>query len=89
MSKTASNAENTRRSVKPLSGLMPYLKRYKGIVGAALFFLALAAIATLALPLAGQFEIDMQACALVKSNRRQPFMRQLADATARLFSPLL
>ena len=43
----------------------------------------------LALPLAGQFEIDMQACALVKSNRRQPFMRQLADATARLFSPLL
>ena len=58
MSKTASNAENTRRSVKPLSGLMPYLKRYKGIVGAALFFLALAAIATLALPLAVRRMVD-------------------------------
>ena len=58
MSKTASNAENGRRSVKPLSGLLPYLKRYKRIVGAALFFLALAAIATLALPLAVRRMVD-------------------------------
>ena len=58
MSKTATNAENGRRSVKPLSGLLPYLKRYKRIVGAALFFLALAAIATLALPLAVRRMVD-------------------------------
>ncbi|MCA0255253.1 MAG: ATP-binding cassette domain-containing protein [Proteobacteria bacterium] len=58
MSKTATNAENGRRSVKPLSGLLPYLKRYKRIVGAALFFLALAATATLALPLAVRRMVD-------------------------------
>jgi len=58
VSKTATNAENGRRSVKPLSGLLPYLKRYKRIVGAALFFLALAATATLALPLAVRRMVD-------------------------------
>ena len=43
----------------------------------------------LATPLARQFETDMQSCAVVRVNRRQPFLRRLGDATARLFSPLL
>ena len=43
----------------------------------------------LAIPLARQFETDMQSCAVVRANRRQPFLRRLGDATARLFSPLL
>ena len=43
----------------------------------------------LALPLAQQFETDLQSCAAVRINRRQSFLRRLGDATARLFSPLL
>ena len=43
----------------------------------------------LAIPLARQFEADMQSCAVVRANRRQPFLRRMGDATARLFSPLL
>jgi cardiolipin synthase len=43
----------------------------------------------LAIPLARQFEADMQSCAVVRANWRQPFLRRMGDATARLFSPLL
>lgn len=46
------------RSVKPLANLLPYLKRYKKMVGFALFFLALAASTTLILPLAVRRMID-------------------------------
>jgi len=50
--------EKRRKSVKPLLGLLPYLKRYRKLVAGALFFLALAAIATLALPLAVRRMVD-------------------------------
>ena len=50
--------EKRRKSVKPLLGLLPYLKRYRKLVAGALFFLALAAVATLALPLAVRRMVD-------------------------------
>lgn len=40
-------------------------------------------------PLAAQFETDLHSSTSVRANRAQPFWRRLADATARLFSPLL
>lgn len=43
----------------------------------------------LALPLADQFDIDLRSSAAVNAHRKQSFPRRLADATARLFSPLL
>jgi ATP-binding cassette, subfamily B, bacterial len=42
----------------PLRNLVPYVLRYRGMVAAALFFLALAAAMTLALPLAVRRMID-------------------------------
>ena len=50
--------EKKRRSLRPLSKLMPYMARYKGQVAAALFFLTLAACTTLVLPLAVRRMID-------------------------------
>ncbi|WP_309085050.1 ABC transporter transmembrane domain-containing protein [Chelativorans sp.] len=50
--------EKARRSLKPLRGLLPYMGRYRGRVLAAVFFLVLAALATLALPLAVRRMID-------------------------------
>src|SRR6218665_1345615 len=47
-----------RKSVKPLLGLLPYIGRYRRLVAGALVFLALAAVATLALPLAVRRMID-------------------------------
>jgi len=43
----------------------------------------------LAGPLAAQFEIDLRSAAAVHAHRPQRFLTRLADATARLFSPLL
>ncbi|VTU19771.1 putative cardiolipin synthase YwiE [Variovorax sp. SRS16] len=43
----------------------------------------------LARPLAAQFETDLHSAAPVRSHRPQRFVRQLGDAMARLFSPLL
>ena len=43
----------------------------------------------LALQLAQQFEVDLKTCSGVRAHRRQPLLRRLGDATARLFSPLL
>jgi cardiolipin synthase len=43
----------------------------------------------LALPLADQFDTDLRSSAAVHAKRKQSFPRRLADATARLFSPLL
>jgi cardiolipin synthase len=43
----------------------------------------------LAKPLAAQFETDLHSSASVRGLRKQPFIRRLADSTARLFSPLL
>ncbi len=47
-----------RRSIKPLSRLLPYVMRYRKLVAGALFFLGLAAATTLALPLAVRRMID-------------------------------
>lgn len=47
-----------RRSLKPLSRLLPYLSRYRSLVVGALFFLCLAAATTLALPLAVRRMVD-------------------------------
>ncbi|OJU00860.1 MAG: ABC transporter [Rhizobium sp. 63-7] len=47
-----------RRSISPLFRLLPYLKRYRGMVAGALFFLTLAAATTLVLPLAVRRMVD-------------------------------
>jgi ATP-binding cassette subfamily B protein len=46
------------RNLRPLGRVFPYLARYRGMVAAALFFLTLAAVATLSLPLAVRRMID-------------------------------
>ena len=46
------------RSLRPLRSLLPYLGRYRSMVVKALIFLVLAAVATLALPLAVRRMID-------------------------------
>ncbi|NWJ24179.1 ABC transporter transmembrane domain-containing protein [Rhizobium sp. RM] len=47
-----------RKSLKPLLGLFPYLKRYRGLMAIALFALVLSSATTLALPLAVRRIID-------------------------------
>lgn len=47
-----------RRSLQPLRRLAPYTLRYRGLMAGALFFLVLAALATLSLPLAVRRMID-------------------------------
>src|SRR6266853_3990808 len=47
-----------RRSVRPLIGLIPFVARYKGRAVAALIALVVAAVATLAVPLAVRRMID-------------------------------
>lgn len=46
------------RSLRPLRSLLPYLGHYRSMVVKALFFLVMAAVATLALPLAVRRMID-------------------------------
>jgi ATP-binding cassette subfamily B protein len=46
------------RSLRPLAALLPYLGRYRGMVVKAVIFLTLAAVTTLALPLAVRRMID-------------------------------
>ena len=48
----------SRRNLRPLAQLFPYLLRYKTRVGLALIFLVMAATATLTLPLAVRRMID-------------------------------
>src|ERR1700686_723459 len=47
-----------RRSVRPLLGLIPFVARYRGRVVAALVALTVAAVATLAVPIAVRRMID-------------------------------
>lgn len=47
-----------RKSPKPLASLFPYLKRYRGLVAAAIFALILSSAMTLALPLAVRRIVD-------------------------------
>ncbi|TPP11947.1 ABC transporter transmembrane domain-containing protein [Rhizobium glycinendophyticum] len=58
MTLEAENTEKKRRSLKPLADLLPYLARYKGLVAGALAFLCLAAVTTLALPIAIRRMLD-------------------------------
>ncbi|KAA0700922.1 ATP-binding cassette domain-containing protein [Neorhizobium sp. P12A] len=58
MSEAAQAQEKKRGSIRPLARLTPYLKRYKRMVAGALIALALAAITSLALPLAVRRMID-------------------------------
>ena len=53
-----SERRKRRRSLGPLRRLNPYLGRYKGKVAGAVFFLTLAAVTTLSLPLAVRRMID-------------------------------
>jgi len=56
----AENPEDTKRdrSLQPLSKLLPYIARYKAQVVLAIFFLTLAAVTTLTLPMAVRRVID-------------------------------
>ncbi|MGR6468005.1 ABC transporter transmembrane domain-containing protein [Rhizobium sp. PAMB 3182] len=58
MAQQQSDSTASRRNLRPLAQLLPYLKRYKKKIAYALFFLALAAAMTLALPLAVRRMID-------------------------------
>ncbi|MFS8041779.1 ABC transporter transmembrane domain-containing protein [Xanthobacter sp. AM33] len=51
-------ARRRKANLKPLKGLAPYLSRYRGRVAAALVAILVAALATLALPLAVRRMID-------------------------------
>jgi ATP-binding cassette subfamily B protein len=52
------SADERRRSLKPLQRLFPYITRYRALVAGALVSLTLAAVTTLALPLAVRRMID-------------------------------
>ena len=55
---SASNAAPAKGSPKSLSGLLPFLRPYRGRIGLALVFLVLAAVSTLLFPLAMRQLID-------------------------------
>lgn len=55
---TSAETQAKRRSLRPLSRLVPFVMRYRGHVAAALFFLTLAGVTTLTLPLAVRRMID-------------------------------
>ena len=52
MEATQEQKSARRKGLKPLASLLPYMKRYRGMVAAALVALVLSALTTLALPLA-------------------------------------
>jgi ATP-binding cassette subfamily B protein len=54
----AEAAKRSARSLRPLARILPYMLRYKARLAAAIFFLAVAALATLSLPYAVQSMID-------------------------------
>lgn len=59
MSNAPSNSERTKsRNPKSLTGLIPFLRPYRGRIGLALVFLVMAALATLAFPIALRSLID-------------------------------
>jgi len=51
-------SDKKRRSLGPLARLFPYIRRYRGLVAGAVFFLTLAAVTTLTLPIAVRRMID-------------------------------
>ncbi|MFS9599255.1 hypothetical protein, partial [Klebsiella variicola] len=52
------SADERRRSLQPLRRVFPYIARYRGLVVGAAISLVLAAVTTLALPLAVRRMID-------------------------------
>ncbi|WFU08143.1 ABC transporter transmembrane domain-containing protein [Rhizobium sp. CB3090] len=58
MSETGQADDKKRRSIRPLKRLTPYLRRYRGMVLGALIALTVAAVTSLALPLAVRRMID-------------------------------
>jgi ATP-binding cassette subfamily B protein len=54
----AAATPRVRPKLKPLLGLLPYIRRYRGMVAAAFVALLIAALATLAVPLAVRRMID-------------------------------
>jgi ATP-binding cassette subfamily B protein len=48
----------SQRGLKPLGAVLPYVRRYRGLIGAWLTFLALSSAATLTLPVAVRYMID-------------------------------
>src|SRR5579862_9850871 len=54
----AATAATRRRNIRPLMGLVPFVARYRGRAVAALIALTVAAIATLAVPIAVRRMID-------------------------------
>jgi ATP-binding cassette subfamily B protein len=58
LAETAQTEAKKRNSIRPLGRLTPYLMRYRGMVAGAIVALALAAITSLALPLAVRRMID-------------------------------
>jgi len=55
---TTSPSDASRGSPRSLSGLLPFLRPYRGRIGLAMFFLVMAAVATLVFPLALRSLID-------------------------------
>lgn len=58
MAEQIERSQTARRSVRPLTRLFPYVRRYPGLVLGALVFLLLAAVTTLSLPMAVRRMID-------------------------------
>ena len=58
MSEIGQADEKTNRSIRPLGRLMPYLRRYRGMVTGAIISLVIAAVTSLALPIAVRRMID-------------------------------
>ena len=54
----ASSAAPAKASPRSLSGLLPFLRPYRGRIALAVFFLVMAAVATLVFPLALRSLID-------------------------------
>ncbi|MGV1789735.1 ABC transporter transmembrane domain-containing protein [Rhizobium sp. A37_96] len=58
LSETGQAEEKKNRSIRPLGRLTPYLRRYRGMVAGALVSLVIAAVTSLALPVAVRRMID-------------------------------
>ena len=58
MTEQTTDTRPKRRSIQPLTRLLPYLGRYPRLIGGALVFLSLAAATTLTLPMAVRRMID-------------------------------
>ncbi len=48
----------SQQGLKPLASVLPFVRRYRGLIGAWLTFLAMSSAATLVLPIAVRFMID-------------------------------